>query len=237
MHANRLIESDPMELVPVLNSDGGTLYFEVSDEYSDTAAIYVQIDMNGVYIAENVGGGLSVFLVPQLSQNNVRLRLKKVLVVHNFLVQGRYVVRFDKIMTSTGSVYISLELVEISNSVLLFQDESAWSQKLFDVTSDSCGLSLQNTEVHLKQTGIFSNKIPAVCISNGDLHFHGVNVFRNNTGRRCGGALVLQMNSHIYLHRGAQVYILENIALEHMEEKYVLMMVHLMKYMMCASIK
>ena len=48
-----------------------------------------------------------------------------------------------------------------------------------------------------------------------DMHFRGVNVFRNNTGRRCVGALVLRVNSHIYLHRGAQVYILENKALKY----------------------
>ena len=48
-----------------------------------------------------------------------------------------------------------------------------------------------------------------------DLHFHGVNVFRNNTGAQCGGALVLRIDSHIYLHRGTQVYILENTALKY----------------------
>ena len=55
----------------------------------------------------------------------------------------------------------------------------------------------------------------AVYIYNSDLHFHGVNVFKNNTGIQCGGALVLTVDSHIYLHRGAQVYILENTALKY----------------------
>ena len=57
--------------------------------------------------------------------------------------------------------------------------------------------------------------MPVVYSYNSDLHFHGVNIFKNNTGRECGGALVLRTNSHIYLHQGTQVYILENTALKY----------------------
>ena len=71
------------------------------------------------------------------------------------------------------------------------------------------------TEVHFKQTGFFNNSIPAVYSYNSNLHFHEVNVFKNNTGRQCGGALVLRGGSYIYLHQGAQVYILENTALKY----------------------
>ena len=56
--------------------------------------------------------------------------------------------------------------------------------------------------------------MPAVYSNNGDLHFHGVNVLRNNTGGHCGGGLVLRL-SHIYLHKGTQVYIIENTALKY----------------------
>ena len=46
------------------------------------------------------------------------------------------------------------------------------------------------------------------------VHFHGVNVLRNNTGGHCGGALVLRL-SHIYLHKGCHVYIIKNTALKY----------------------
>ena len=56
--------------------------------------------------------------------------------------------------------------------------------------------------------------MPAVYSYSGDLHFPGVNVLRNNTGGHCGSALVLRL-SHIYLHKGTQVYIIENTALKY----------------------
>ena len=52
-------------------------------------------------------------------------------------------------------------------------------------------------------------------LHNSDLHFHGINVFRNNTGGQCGGALVLLVDSQIHLHLGTQVYILDNSALKY----------------------
>ena len=50
---------------------------------------------------------------------------------------------------------------------------------------------------------------------NSDLHFHGVNVYENNTVRQCGGALVLTVDSKMYLHEGTQMYVLNNTALKY----------------------
>ena len=51
-HANRITGGDPMEL----EHDSGTLYLCVNDV--DGIEIDVEIVMNKVYMAENVGGGL-----------------------------------------------------------------------------------------------------------------------------------------------------------------------------------
>jgi len=177
--------------------------------------------MNKLYIAENVGGGLLVNFLPQLPQSYIQMKLKNVEVVHNYLVEDddrrRYgfVVRFEKGVINPGGVYISLESVEISNNVLVFEDESTWNQQLFLDLETNCALTIMNTEVHFKQTKLFNNSMPAVLGYNSDLHFHEVNVFKNNSGRQCGGALVLRMNSQMYLHGGTQVYILGNTALKY----------------------
>ena len=90
----------------------------------DRVAINVQIVINKVHIAENVGGGLHVPLAPQLSQSYIQLRLNEIEIVYNFLIQRTdfnvygYVVRFEQLMTSVGRVNTSLESVEISNNVL-----------------------------------------------------------------------------------------------------------------------
>ena len=94
----------------------------------------------------------------------------------------------------------------------MLQDKIRWN---LTPESQFYALLMANTEVHFRQTRFINNNIPAVYTYNSDLHFHGVNVFRNNTGGQCGGALVLRMNSHIYLHKGTQVYILENTALKY----------------------
>ena len=99
--------------------------------------------------------------------------------------------------------------------MVVFQDENRWIQEPFDTGTNICALSVLNTEVHFKHTVFFNNSIPAVFGYKSDLHFHGVNVFKNNTGRLCGGARDLIMNSRMYLHRGAQVYILGNTALKY----------------------
>ena len=51
-----------------------------------TTEIDVETVINGVYIAENVGGGLHVSLFPRLPQSYIQLKLKDVEVVHNLLV-------------------------------------------------------------------------------------------------------------------------------------------------------
>ena len=167
--------------------------------------------MNELYIAENVGGGLAVNCLPQLPQSYIRLKLKSVEVVHNFLVREYFqdsrriygfVVRFEKGVINAGGVYTSLESVEISNNVLVFEDENTWNQQLFLNLATVCALTRMNTEVHFKQTKLFNNSMPAVFSYNSHLHFHRANVFKNNTGRQCGGALDLRMDSQIYLHRG-----------------------------------
>ena len=144
--------------------------------------------------------------------------MQNVKVVHNFIIQTNLefsgaVVQVKGHLTNAGGVYISLESVEISSNVLLYQDEKTRTQEPLDV--DISALAVRNAEVHFKQTTIFDNSMPAVYSNNGDLHFHGVNVLRNNTGGHCGGALVLRLNSHIYLHKGTHVYIIENTALKY----------------------
>ena len=217
-YANRLTEGDSLKLVPVVQPDRGTLVLHVSDDYSDSGiAIDGKIGIKQVHIAENVGGGLWTFLYPQLSQSYIQLKVQNVEVVHNFSIQTNLefsgaVVQLNGYPTNAGSVYISLESVEISSNVLVYQDENTHKQEPLDV--DISALAIQNTEVHFKQTTIFNNSMPAVHSYNSDLHFHGVNVLRNNTGGHCGGALVLRL-SHIYLHKGTNVYILGNTALKY----------------------
>jgi len=209
-YANRITEDDPMELGSVIYPSE-VVFLYINDGYDDTATIDASIIMNEVHIAENFGGGLSVPILPHFPQSFIQLRLKKVAVVYNFLVRKVYVVQFEQLMTNIGgNAYTSLESVKISDNVLVIQNENTWNSK-FGIGA----LSTINSEVNFKQTEIFNNNIPAVYSYISDMHFHGVNVFRNNTGRQCGGALVLRVNSHIYLHRGDQVYILENKALKY----------------------
>ena len=102
-YANRIMESDPMKLVPWVQPDNGTVYFQVHDVFGDQA-IYVEIVMNEVQIAENVGGGLFVFLFFfELPQIYIELRLKKIEVVHNLLIQDKLqiygnVVQFEELI-------------------------------------------------------------------------------------------------------------------------------------------
>ena len=216
MYANRKTD-DPMELVPMVHPGFEMLLLQISDQMT-TTPIDVEVVVNEVHIVENVGGGLVVTFVPQIPQSNIHLRLKQIEVAHNFVVQESvevqgYVVRFEEYMPAAGNVNISLESVEISSNVYVFQAENPWNQ--YDFDSTVCALSIRNTEVHFKQTEIFNNNIPAVYSYKSDLHFHGVNEFKNNTGRRCGGAFVLRTDSQMYLHQGTQVYILENTALKY----------------------
>ena len=61
-----------MELVPMVHPDIGTLLFRVYWEYP----IEVEVALNEVCIAENVGGGLAVSFRLEFTQKNVQLRLK-----------------------------------------------------------------------------------------------------------------------------------------------------------------
>ena len=218
-YANRLTKGDPMELVPVVQPDLGALLITTTDDYYDRGTAFnVEIGIKQVHIAENVGGSLHISFFPQLSESYIRLKVEKVEVIHNFLIQTNYelygtVVQFNGHIKNAGGVYISLESVEVSCTVLLYQDENTKNQDPFD--DDISAMGVAYTEVHFKQTTFSDNSMPALYSYNGDLHFHGVNVLRNNTGRHCGGALVLRMNSHIYLHKGTHVYILENTALKY----------------------
>ena len=128
-------------------------------------------------------------------------------------------------MKNPHGVYSSLESLEINNNVLVFFYKSTWNQKAFKFGSAVGAMSLLSTEVHFKQTEVLdnNNNIPAVLSYTKDLHFHGVNIFKNNSGRECGSALVLRATSQMYLHRGTQVYILQVIQHSSMEEEYVWM--------------
>ena len=109
-------------------------------------------------------------------------------------------------------IFFCVESVDVSSNVQASQHENTGNPDV-----ESVGMSamlVQNTAVHFKQTTFSDNHMPALYSKNGDLHFHGVNVLRNNTGRHCGGALALSL-SHIYLHKGTHVYILENTALKY----------------------
>ena len=217
-YANRLTEGDPLELVPVVQPDIGTLIIQIHDYYSDNGtAIDGKIGIKHVHIAENAGGGLLIALYPRLSQSYIPLEVQNLEVVHNFFIQTNFqfsgaVVWLNSYLTNAGCVYISVESVEVSSNVLVYQDENTRNREPFEF--DISALAVLITEVHFKQTTIFNNSMPAMYSNNGDLHFHGVNVFRNNTGGHCGGALVLRL-SHIYLHKGTHVYIIENTALKY----------------------
>ena len=143
-YANRITDGDPLELVSVVHPRYGTLTVYVEDMFDDTAAaIDVDIVMNEVYIAENVGGCLHVTLCPQLSQSYIELMLRKTAVVHNFLVQDTFV-RFEELMTSAGGLYLSLESVEINNNIFVIQDEIIGNQEYFNFHPFSSALSLAN---------------------------------------------------------------------------------------------
>ena len=218
-YANTLTEGDPLELVPVVQPEMGTLILHIRDDYSDNGtASNGKNGIKQIVIAGNVEGGLLISLFPRLSQSYIWLEVQNIEVVHNFFIQTNFqysgaVVQFKGHLTEAGDVYISLESVEVSSNVFIYQDGNARNQELLNV--DISALAVRYTEVHFKHTTIFNNSMPAMYSYNGDLHFHGVNVLRKNTGGHCGGALVLRMNGHIYLHKGTQVYILENTALKY----------------------
>ena len=112
----------------------------------------------------------------------------------------------------------SLESVVISNNQVVFDGETAWNE----VTDRGC-LAILDTEVHLNQTKYFNNSLSAIYGQGSDLHFHGVNIVRNNTGV-CGGALsVVKVVSCTFIQelRSTSLRIQDS----NMEEEYVWTMV------------
>ena len=110
------------------------------------AAIDVEIVLNTVYITENIGGGLCISRFTQSLHSFTEVWLKRIGIRQNFLVQDDlvhgYVFRLTKQRTYVGDVaYTSLESVEVSNNVVVFQDENRWIQEPFDVESNICALS------------------------------------------------------------------------------------------------
>ena len=169
MFANRITEDDQLELVPVVHHKLATVSFIINDH---AAAIDVEIVLNTVYIAENIGGGLRVSRFSQ-SYSYTKVWLKRISIGHNFLVQDDlvhgYVFRLTKQRTYVGDVtYTSLETVDVSNNGVVFQDENRWIQEPFDIESNICTLSVLNTEGHFKHTGFYNNRIPAVFGYNSD---------------------------------------------------------------------
>ena len=63
--------------------------------------------MNDIHIAENVGDGLFAFLLLEHPHSYLQLRLKKVEVVHNFLVQDNsYCIGIVQyVQVTAGGVY------------------------------------------------------------------------------------------------------------------------------------
>ena len=214
-YANRLTESGPMELVTYM----GTLKLSIfDDDYLDRGiAINVEIGIKQVHIAENVGGGLHISFFLHFSQSFFQLKVQKAEIIHNLLIQTTYqhfhtVIQFRGHLTNVGGVYISLESVDVSSNVVASQHENTGNPDVESIGMSAMGVAY--TEVHFKQTTFSDNGMSALHSKNSDLHFHGVNVLRNNTGRHCGGALVL-ISSYIYLHKGTHVYIIENTALKY----------------------
>ena len=188
-----------------------------------THAIAVQVTLSNVHITENFGGGLHISSstgsrVPA----NVTVKLKKVKVVQNYLFYAPLtgtaaVLLSERRANSQDSTYMlsSLQSVEISNNSIVFSDESELTKDLLWKEGIDFGcMKVQWTEVHFNQTVFYNNSITAVYSIAGDLHFYGVNNFRNNTGV-CGGALSLNHNSLMYLHPGTQLYIVGNSAVKY----------------------
>ena len=101
--------------------------------------------MNTVYIDENVGGGLYVSRSTQSAHSYTQVSLKRIGIRHNVLVQDDvlhgYVFRFTKPRTFVGVVaHTFLESVEVSNNVVVVQDENRWTQEPFDNRSNICAL-------------------------------------------------------------------------------------------------
>ena len=184
-----------------------------------TLVINVTVTMKNVSISDNFGGGLTIYtnIASHVTQANINTLLKEMKIAQNYFI-------FDDIIRSSALTLIenrsypvsithmitSLESVEISNNQVVLEDGTSgvsWTNLR------GC-LNIMETEVHLNQTEFYNNSLSAVLSRESDLHFHGVNIFRNNTGE-CGGALSLNKGSLMYLHPGTQIYIIENTGLNY----------------------
>ena len=80
IHANRITGNDPLELVPVVHPYLGILVFFIEDMHGDS--VDVEIVMDDVHIAENVGVGLFTSLLIEHPQSNIQLRLNRTKMVN-----------------------------------------------------------------------------------------------------------------------------------------------------------
>ena len=155
-------------------------------------------------------------IAPHVYQTNIRAVVKDIKIMENlflFQIDKRTIMRPTAILLiewrgyhgSSTYMITFLESVEISNNQVAFDTENEGGEGCLEV---------RETKVHLHQTEIFNNGLSAVLSQESDLHFHGVNIFRNNTGV-CGGALSLNQGSLMYLYPGTQIYIIENTGLKY----------------------
>ena len=135
-YGNRMGEGDPMELIPVVYPEFGTILFGVRDDGGNWPAVVATMVLSNVYIAENVGGGLYANL--KAKPGNIQLKLKEIKAVCNFLVYAHFLgahfaFRVDGDITNPRGAHVYLESVEISNNYLEFGDEATrllWSDHL-----------------------------------------------------------------------------------------------------------
>ena len=69
--------------------------------------------------------------------------MQNIEVVNNFFIQTNFqfagaVVQLNGYLTNAGCVYISLESVEISSNVLVYQDENTQNQEPLDIDINFC---------------------------------------------------------------------------------------------------
>ena len=209
-YANRM-NSD---IVQAIYPNEQTVKFYVTvPVYEFTFIINVTVTMRNVSITENYGGGLIIQseIAPHVSQTNVHTVVEGMKITHNYIpgqaknCTAIILIELRGFPACFKHMITSLELLEISNNQFELEDGK--------LRNEGC-LTVWETEVHLNKTVFYNNSVSAIHTGGSDLHFHGVNIFRNNTGV-CGGALTLNQGSLMYLHPGAQIYIIENTGLKY----------------------
>ena len=180
----------------------------IAQEFFPIFVIDVVVILRNVSIMENFGGGFAVISSIARTPHNINIHttVKDMKITQNCFFSGTAVVLAEERSYSGYSPHMItfLESIEISNNVIVYDAEN----------EDGACLEVQDTEVHLNQTEFYNNSLSAIRTKGSDLHFHGVNIFRNNTGV-CGGALSLNLGSLMYLHPGTQIYIIENTGLKY----------------------